>query len=117
MTNRRRRVRNDVLLALCLLLVAGVCFGLFLLAREAGGHVVVWVDGEAVASYPLSVDRTVVLTTGADGTGRNTLVISGGVAYVTEASCPDGICMGHRAISYRGESIVCLPNRLVVTVE
>ena len=32
------------------------------------------------------------------------------------ASCPDGICVSHRPIFRDGESIVCLPNRVVITV-
>ncbi len=45
------------------------------------------------------------------------LVIANGQADVTEADCPDHICVKHRPISRAGESIVCLPNRVVVTVE
>lgn len=47
----------------------------------------------------------------------NLLEIRDGSADVTEASCPDGICVNHRAISRRGESIVCLPNAVVVEIE
>ena len=32
------------------------------------------------------------------------------------ASCPDGICAAHKPISREGESIVCLPHRVVITV-
>ena len=47
----------------------------------------------------------------------NLLVIQDGKADVTEASCPDGICVNHRAISKQGQSIVCLPNKVVVEIE
>ena len=33
-----------------------------------------------------------------------------------EANCRDLICVHHKAISGNGESIVCMPNRIVVEV-
>lgn len=117
MNKTTHRVRNDLFLLLSFLLVAALIFGIFYLTRRTGEHVVVSLDGEVVATYPLSLDRTEVLCTGVDGTGRNTLVIAGGVAYMREASCPDGICVGHRPISFVGETVVCLPNRLVISIE
>ena len=48
--------------------------------------------------------------------GHNRLVIKDGKAWVEEASCPDGICAAHKPIHREGESIVCLPNKVVVTV-
>ena len=47
----------------------------------------------------------------------NVVVISGGTVSVTEASCKNQVCVKHGAISRPGESIVCLPNRLVVRIE
>ena len=44
------------------------------------------------------------------------MVISDGKVRVDLADCPDGICVAHRPIFRDGESIVCLPNRVVVTV-
>ena len=32
------------------------------------------------------------------------------------AECPDQICVKHRAIFREGESIICLPNEIVVTI-
>ena len=47
----------------------------------------------------------------------NTVRIKGGKVSVTEASCKNQVCVKHAAISAAGESIVCLPNRLVVSIE
>ena len=37
-------------------------------------------------------------------------------ADMKEADCPDKLCVHQKAISAENESIVCLPNRVVVTV-
>ncbi len=108
-----KRLRNDLLLVFALLLTACVLgIGYFLL-HGAGDTVVVSVDRQIYGEYPLHEDRVLEIRT---GDALNVLVIRGGTAYVESANCPDGICSAHRPISRDGESIVCLPHRLVVTV-
>ena len=50
-------------------------------------------------------------------THYNVVKISGGKVSVTEASCKNQVCVHHGAISSSGESIICLPNRLVVRID
>lgn len=106
--------KSDVLL-IAALLVLGGGLTLFLLAtRQAGGTVRVQIDGETVMELPLDQDVRTVL---GEGGHTNTLVIENGAAQVVAADCPDQVCVNHGAIQYAGESIVCLPHRLVVTVD
>jgi hypothetical protein len=44
------------------------------------------------------------------------LVIENGCAYMKDASCPDKTCVGVGRVKYAGQSIICLPNRVAVTV-
>ena len=46
----------------------------------------------------------------------NTLLIQNGKAKMIEADCRDQLCVHQKAISIQNENIVCLPNRVVVTV-
>ena len=111
-----RRFRNDLILIGALLIVSvtvGLCF--FLL-RPDGDIVKVEVDGQLIGTYELSVDRTVEIRTGKDRSELNLLIIRDGEAFVESATCPDGICSSHRPISRDGESIVCLPHKVVITV-
>ena len=106
--------RNDAILV-AVLLVLGGALALFLhLTRQGGGYVSVQIDGETVMELPLGEDAR--MTLGGDG-HTNVLVIGDGTAQVVEASCPDQICVRQGAVRYAGESIVCLPHKLVVTVE
>ena len=50
------------------------------------------------------------------GKTTNLLVIKDGKADVTEADCPDKLCVHQKAISKTNETIVCLPNKVVVQV-
>ena len=106
--------RNDIILVAILAvsaLLVWLCFSLF---SPEGAYAVVTVNGKETARYPLSVDTEVRLE---NGEGYNVLVIKGGKADVTEASCPDGLCVDFHSISKEGETIVCLPNKTVVSVE
>lgn len=76
--------------------------------------VVVTVDGEEYGTYPLDEELTETITL-SDGT-YNVLEIKDGYASISEASCRDQICVNHFHIHYSGETIVCLPNKLVVEI-
>ena len=113
--NEKKRLRrNDIIFIAALLAViaiAGACLYLF---HGEGDTVTVAVDGKTIATYPLNVDRTEDIHTNGDGLNR--LIIKDGKAWVETASCPDGICAAHKPIHREGESIVCLPNKVVITV-
>ena len=109
-----RSHRNDLLLAAALLLLGGALALFIRLTRQTGGAVSVLIDGKPVMELPLDSDAELLL---GEGEHTNKLIIAGGTARVIEASCPDQICVRQGAVQYAGESIVCLPHKLVVTVE
>lgn len=69
-------------------------------------------DSEIQGVYSLAEDRVIEIN---DGT--NILKIRNGTADMAKANCPDKLCVNQRAISKNGESIICLPNEVVVTVD
>lgn len=111
-----RKFRNDLIFTVALLVLASAVGLSFFFLRGEGNTVSVTVDGVLFGSYPLSQDTEVEIRTGVDGENVNLLVIRDGKASVTHASCPDGICAAHRPISRNGESIVCLPHRVAITI-
>ncbi len=111
-----RKFRNDLLLIAAILAAVAVAALCLFLLRGEGSAVRVEVDGTLMGTYPLSVDREVRIVTGANREELNLLVIKDGKATVTTATCPDGICAAHKPISREGESIVCLPHKVIITV-
>ncbi len=103
--------KQDLILIGAILATAlAVLLAVFVLAED-GSEVSVRLGGEEIARYSLSVDATYELCG-----GTNILVIEGGEAYLSGATCPDLLCVKRGRISKVGESIVCLPNRITVTV-
>lgn len=110
-----RRLRRADLILIVILLAVGVLLSLgAVILSRTGAAVQVRVSGRIVATYPLSEDREEEIA-GADG-GVNLLVIRDGGARIEEASCPDKLCVGMGVIRRAGQSIICLPNQVVVEI-
>ena len=107
--------KNDLILLIAVLLVAAISALCFFGSREDGDVAVVLVNGEEYGRYSLGSDLELPIDTAESG--RNLLVIKDGSAQVIDANCPDRICVSHREISSVGETIVCLPHKLVVRIE
>ena len=108
-----RKQKNDIIFILTILICVALAAVLLFSLMQKGSTVVVLVDGEVWGEYSLLQDQTVEIR---HGTSYNLLVIKEGEAFVQEASCPDGICSSHRPIHRDGESIICLPNRVVIEI-
>lgn len=105
--------KNDFLLILIIFILT-VFFVLLSFFNQSDGSIVsVIKDGEKIAEYSLDEMLKIPIT---DEKKNNTLVIENGKAYIKEATCPDKICVNHRSVSKIGETIVCLPNRLVIEI-
>ena len=101
---------SDFRAAIILIAAAILAFQFF--SQSDGEHrVEVTVDGESFGTYDLSEDQTVEIN------DTNRLIIEGGEARMEWADCPDQVCVNHRAVERDGESIICLPNKVVVSVE
>ena len=112
--SNKRKLKNDIILAVIVVVVAATGLLLVNVFRTEGSFAVIKIDGKETGRYPLSVDTEVIIETGDDG--KNTLVIEDNKAFMKDANCPDKICEGHSKISYKGETIVCLPHKVVIEI-
>ncbi|MBQ8497264.1 MAG: NusG domain II-containing protein [Clostridia bacterium] len=108
-----KKLKNDIIFVSVLLFVISVIGVFYFFFRGEGDTVTVTVARECYGEYALDEDRVLEIRT---EHSLNTLVICDGKAYMETADCPDGICTDHRPIFRDGESIICLPNQVVVTV-
>lgn len=115
-TAKKRKIRNDIILICSLLLVATIGIVYLFCFKSAGDTVKVTVDGKIYGTYSLNQNITVDIYSGEDNACLNRLIIKDGKAYMEQATCPDGICVQHKPIFRDGESIVCLPQKVVLTV-
>lgn len=113
MMKNKVRFRNDLILIGVLLIGALVIFLLFKESLKSGNKAVITVNGEKVSVLKLNEERNETIKT---EKGVNTVKIKDGKVIVADADCPDKICVNHRPISKVGETIICLPHKLVVEI-
>ena len=113
-----KKKRNDILLIGILLLIVLCLLFIQNMFGKKGAEVMVIQDGELL--YEFSLDEEMYGKSAfciISEEGYNTLEIRNGEATIIEADCPDGLCVKQKAISKQGESLICLPHQLVITVE
>jgi hypothetical protein len=113
-----KKTANDLLLiagAILIALIALIICNQYKKRTTDNAYVVIEINGEEIGRYSLNENRELELET--YNGGSNIVVIKDNEVTVTEASCPDKICVNHKAIKYNGETIICLPNRMTVTIE
>lgn len=108
----KKKERNDRFLIAGIMICAVLLTVAFLLKGSGvGTTVVVSVGGEEYGRYSLLKEQVVQIN------DTNTLVIHNHEADMLFAECPDQICVKHTPISSTDENIICLPNKVVVTIE
>ncbi|MGN0377648.1 MAG: NusG domain II-containing protein [Suilimivivens sp.] len=112
-----RKLRGDIIVVSLVLIMAFLAFLIpcFMHAAQTASEVVILQDGEETGRYSLLENRTI--TVSFHDEGYNLILISEGKVSVTDADCPDKLCVKQRDISKNGESIICLPHKLVIMIE
>lgn len=105
--------KADIALCTAILIVCIGVLAFFRFNASTGMNVNISVDGELVVSLSLDKNTEYRVVT---GSGENLVVISEGSVSVEEADCPDKVCVNHRKINSVGETIICLPHKLVVEI-
>ncbi len=107
-------MKNDLYIILVAAAVALIAFLARGITQKEGDYVSVSVDGETVGTFPMNEDTEYEI----QGVGGvNLLVIEDGECFIREADCPDELCVKQGKISRKGESVICLPHKVVVGIE
>ena len=104
--------RSDFIL-IAAALVTAILLGmalLFLRPLSDGRAAEITIDGHPVATLPLDTDTTLTLPTG------HIVEVKDGAVSVTSAPCRDRICQNTPSAGRAGDTIVCLPCKVVITV-
>lgn len=109
--------KADICLVVAILVVALLCFVFMkVFSSGTGDTVVITIDKEVYKEVSLDENQTIVIEV--DGKdGSNTLEVKDGYAKMIDSNCPDHLCEEQHKISKEGETIVCLPNKVVVEVK
>ena len=106
--------KNDVLLFVIILAVAALLFVLSAALQKPGSEVRVVSGRELFGAYALEEDLILEIQ---EAGSLNVIAIAGGKVEMKEANCPKGDCLWQQPISRVGQTIVCLPNKILVTID
>ena len=109
-----KTLKNDLFILIVFLMISGCLFIVFSRSsNKDGAYALVTVNGTEYARLDLDKDTVITVST---NRGTNLIHVLDGEVCVDSADCPDQICVNHVGIRYDGESIVCLPHKLVIEI-
>lgn len=100
------------------LFVALVFMGLFLswlslTDSDSGKDAVITVDGKLYGTYSVSKDQTIEISQNGH---TNKITIKDGAVQMSYSDCHNQVCVDDGKITRTSQSIVCLPNRVMVEI-
>lgn len=114
--------RWDIMIVLALMVASFLPLVFFTYVQAQTGDAelkaVISADGKIVKEFILTDDGQTEEYVYTDDHGhKNTVIRDGLKIYMSDASCNDQLCVRKGEINAFGETIVCLPNHLLVEIE
>ena len=99
---------------------AAACISAFFVLKDSGGDkkALVYSNGKLIREINLDeVNESYSFRVESENGGYNIINVENGKIYVSEASCPDKVCIRTGKISSSAVPIACLPNKLVIEIK
>ena len=110
----RRFGKNDIIFIGFLFIVCvATCVIIYGRGTTAGNYITITKDGEKIGVYSLAENREITI---GEGEEINVIEVKDGKVSMKSASCPDHLCEKQMKIQYDMQSIICLPNKVVITI-
>ncbi|MCI9616852.1 MAG: NusG domain II-containing protein [Eubacterium sp.] len=109
-----KKYKKDIIIIVILLLtVMGTYFVFFLMNYKEARYVHIYKGDTLIETYPLNKNGAYDIKI---DNNFNRIIIKQGTVYMDKADCPDKLCVKQGKISKSGESIICLPHKVVVKI-
>lgn len=109
-----KKRRLDIIILIVLIVIAiGSWIAVTVLFDVNGDYVEVIVDNHVQKVISLNDDGEYQVD---DGEYSNIITIKNREVYMKSSDCPDQICVKQGNIKKQGESIICLPHKLVIRI-
>ena len=111
-STKNKSLKGDAILIALLLSVSLFAFILLHLNTNEvkGQYIEIYVDNSLYGKYSLNENQTITIKE------HSTVEISNGAVCIKQSDCNDKVCEKTGYISNVNESIICLPNRIIITV-
>ncbi len=111
------KIRKGDLLVLVVVMLIGLLFlyNYYIRQEKLGNVAVLEIDGKVVKKFNLGADLNEYRVETKDG--YNVLAFQDGKVRVIDADCPDKICVKFGWVQHVGQTIVCLPHKVIIRIE
>lgn len=104
--------KKEIIFVIIILAIAAAIWGYQYFTRpESYKSVTITVRGKEYGTYSLDEDQVIKIN------NTNVAEIKNGQIAMTEAKCPDQLCIHQGPFGKRGGLIVCLPNEVIIEGE
>ena len=106
--------KADIVLGIVIVIAGLIGSYMLVTGSNTGNTLVVIAEGKEYGNYKLAEDQ--IITVKQNG-HVNEIVIENGKARMNSSDCHNQVCVHNGEISNTAQSIVCLPNKLIVKIE
>ena len=101
------------IIVLTLILAGSIQVTHLYMNKDAGKYVNIYKDAKLYTSLKINENKTIEIK---DNDEYNIIVVENGKVYMKDANCNDKICVKTGKIYGAGQSIICLPHKIVVEI-
>lgn len=106
--------KADIVL-FAVLMIIGIIISVFAFTSgKTGTKVVVTVDGQIYGTYSLAEDRVITIK---QSNHTNKITIKNQSVQMTYSDCKNQVCVNDGKVTKTNQSIVCLPNKVMVEIK
>lgn len=102
--------KGDIFIILSVVAVFVASIVLLFAVSKQGSRVIIKQNNKIVYDKSIAINNTVK-------TESNTVTIKDGKVYMSQSNCKNQICVKTNEIKKKGESIICLPNKVTVEIK
>lgn len=105
--------KADIILAAALIIIGLTLSFILTSDKSAGDELIIKADGKKFGSYSLLENKEIIIK---KNSHINKVTINDGVVSMSFSDCTGQDCVNHHPISDSGETIICLPNKIVLEI-
>lgn len=106
--------KRDFILIFSVLLITAVTFGInYVVNMKNGNNIEIYVDNKLYKTYNIDDEKEIRIENKGE---YNIVKIHDNGVEITQASCPDKVCVHAGFIKKPSQSIVCLPNKVHIKI-
>ncbi len=109
--------KADIMLVVIILIIGLAPSLVFGVGEAKGSEVKITVDNKLYGSYDIFSDATIIIDDSENSNETNVVKIEKGKVFMEEANCIGNDCVHQGAKENTGESIICLPHKVLIEIE